>query len=600
MYPVKEFSTDVLVIGGGAAGCTAALKSKELGCDILLICKSLIGRGGCSPTAGLIRAPLTLPNPLLLKIGTGLLSIARRAHVNGVKYLPSGYKKAIYSTIKYYMHYLVEQDYPIDAMTWILREFYPAYEQKGLYVRRDDNGIPVTNTDLERAVGYMFVYKYGFNGAAFMDLKRKEVLAAGIRVLEETAAVDLLINDGTCVGALAINYQKGHLYVIKAKSTILATGHTNWLAVRSSATREQSANGFGMAYRAGCEFQNMEIQWWHASDTAVGPTLWAKLHNYPNALPGTRDRMNLINSEGQKFYDSSMHPLATAPYFNQLKALYKQVVEGKARWDGGYYASYTHIPQHTMKEYFYHTEFYEKLGLDPSKDYIECGITWHMTLGGVKNNIKTMETNIPGLFVAGSVGGHYLGGIPFVCYDGVVAATNAAKRAKSVQHMDVDEQQVKDWLEKVRELTKGKNFNGLAPLQIKQRIRQVMWNYMGFVKSQTTMKSGIEALRQVEEELVPKMYVQSNGAFNFDLIEAFDVEDMLVASKLAIVASLVRTESRGPFFREDYPKTDNRNWVKFVVVGKGSDGPAFKRLEPIELKYVKPETDMEDYFTTDY
>ena len=78
-------------------------------------------------------------------------------------------------------------------------------------------------------------------------------------------------------------HAKGELYAVTAKSIILATGHTNWLSKRATGTREMAANGLGMAARAGAEFQNLEIQWFHASDSAY-PASWMRLHHFPKMM----------------------------------------------------------------------------------------------------------------------------------------------------------------------------------------------------------------------------------------------------------------------------------------------------------------------------
>jgi len=533
----------------------------------------------------------------MLSIGKNFMAMLSNAGIRVVDKLPEQYRVAMYVAIKYYMMYLVDQDYIFDSMIWSVREFFPALEEKGLYLRRNSRGELVTNTD--KSVVAAFFYKYGFTGTALMDMKRKEVKADAIRVLEETSVTTLLMNNGQCVGALAVDYARGHVYVIKAKSTILATGHTNWLATRATGTREQAGNGFAMAFRAGCELKNMEMQWWHCTDTHGGPSaMGPKLHNYPSPLPATDKRLQMINTDGEVFYDSSWNPLAGAPYIQQMKALYKQVKAGKSQWDGGFYGSYKHIDQNILKDYLYHYEHYKKLGYDMSKDTIECGASWHMSSGGVECNPKSMETSLPGLYVAGSVSANFLGGIQFVCYDGYMAGKNAAERAKITHRVEVDDAQVKGEVERITGFLTNSD-KKYVPMDLKEKIRKTMWNYMGFVKSETSIKTALDELKAIREDMLPRMYARSSGKFNYDLIDAIDVPDMLDACEMASFASLERHESRGPFFREEYPFTDNKNWLKYIVVRKGNGGMK-ARFEPVNPKYLRPEQEKADYFTVDY
>ena len=76
----------------------------------------------------------------------------------------------------------------------------------------------------------------------------------------EAGATSLLLDDGRVVGAAALDLRRGELFAVSAKATVLATGHSDYLATRATATREQSADGIAMALRAGAEVANLEIQ----------------------------------------------------------------------------------------------------------------------------------------------------------------------------------------------------------------------------------------------------------------------------------------------------------------------------------------------------
>jgi succinate dehydrogenase flavoprotein subunit len=592
---VDIIDTDVLVIGGGAAGCTAAIIACDRGAKVTMIVKGLIGRSGCSVFAGNLNAP-----PKTMPLSS--LGILRRIYLGiSPAYklpIPKQYKRILLAAVKSYMHYLVDQDYVVDAMIWAKKSFYPSIESTGLYLLRDSQGNLVTNVG--EGVPSMWAYKMGFSGVMFMEHKRKEVLQRNIQVLEETSATKLLKDRGRMVGAVALDYARGKILAVRAKATILATGHTNWLAKRSTATREQAANGFSMAYAAGAELHNMEIQWWHVSD-AVSPKSWMRLHNYPNPMPGTSEQARLVNSKGETFFDGTWYPTAVAPYFLQLKKLYEQVSKGSARWDGGYFSSYAHIEPRVLEKYQYHWEFYEKLGFDMTKDPIESAVSWHMTLGGVKANRNTMETKVPGLFVAGSVGGHYLGGIPFVCYDGTIAGTHAAERATDTLP-ELDLKQVENEEERILGLLRKASLHGDGPrpLQVKALIRQIMWDKMGFVKNADNMNQGLKELTKIREELLPNLRLGTDTRhYNYDLVDSLDLPDMLDTCEMAIKSSLTRQESRGPFYREEYPFTDNINWLRFVVIGE-SNGKMATRTEPIKCTYIWPDKNRENYFETDY
>src|SRR3990172_10471230 len=96
-----------------------------------------------------------------------------------------------------------------------------------------------------------------------------------------------------------------------------------------------------------------------------------------------------------------------------------------------------------------------------------------------------------------------------------------------------------------------------------KRMRSVMWEHMNYIKSEALMREGLDELQRIRAELLPQMRLESlTRRFNYDWMEAVDAEDMLDACELVIRFSLYRQESRGAFFRADYPLTDNLRWLR--------------------------------------
>jgi succinate dehydrogenase/fumarate reductase flavoprotein subunit len=87
--------------------------------------------------------------------------------------------------------------------------------------------------------------------------------------------------------------------------------------------------------------------------------------------------------------------------------------------------------------------------------------------------------------------------------------------------------------------------------------------------------------------------------WNYELIDALDVFDMLDVDEITIKSSLARKESRGPFYREDYPRIDNINFLKYSIIRR-EDGDDVISFEPIKFKSVKAPQGIVDYFEADY
>ena len=590
---VKTLDTDVLIVGGGTAGCTAALTAHELGARVLMVVKGKMGRSGATPLAAHFAG--TPPMPGSYRLWSGLKRIfAAVSEIAPVFPLPSRYQQLLATTAGQDHYWLVDQDYLLDAGLWTAKQFPETLEKRGLYVLRDRDGKPMTPPGQTKYVSY----KIGMSGYQLGEFKRKEVLAAGLQVLEEAMVFALLTGaDGETTGAMVLDYAGGNLYAVRAKSIILATGHTNWISKRATGTREMAANGLAMAARVGAELQNLEIQWFHASDSAY-PASWMRLHHIPNRLVGSPHQAEMVNSEGEVYLRNADFN-ASMPYTIQLKNLYQQVKQGKARWDGGNFVDYRHLDD-DAKERLYNWPFYERLGQDASNQPLEVAPTWHMSAGGIRANIKTMETRVPGLFIAGPVGGHTLGGLNFASYDGLLAARQAVSRSRRVSSPVLDEVEVRAFGDSIGTHLTNAGTGGESPIRVKNRIRNVVWERLMFVKSAPGLEKAIRELETIKEEVVPHMRLRTNAArYNTDLVDALDVQDMLQVAEMVIHAALARKESRGPHFREDFPFTDNKNWLKYVVVSR-EDNMVTTRLEPARQKYVRPQPEVLDYFDNPY
>jgi succinate dehydrogenase flavoprotein subunit len=566
---VDLHETDVLVIGGGAAGTNAALKALDRNARVTVVVKGLLGKSGCSIFASHLPYHDT--------------STEQKSH-DRLRY-----------AVRYYNHYLADQEYCIRMGDFMRNEFFGDLERLGVYWRRDDDGRLMA---IQSRTPALVAHKQGASGPIIMDKRRREIFRRAIPVFEECAVTSLVTDGERVVGATVLDYRRGRFFAVAAKSVILATGHSDYLATRATGTREQSADGIAMALRVGAELANLEIQWWHASDV-LEPHSWMRYHLYPNPLMGTQETSRLYNSRGEIFYEQKTHsPGASAPYTEQIRRLALEVAAGRARWDGGYFSGYDHIPPEVTRAYQHQAKIWEKLGLDVGKDRIECGITWHMRQGGINVDAVRMATSLPGLYVAGGAGCHYLGGVGPVSYDGKVAGEAAAETALNGKRTPLSEQAVGVEERRVFGFLRS-GPDGVRPIVAKRRIREIMWQ-LGYVKNEGKLQQAFAAIVATREEMVPRLSLESASRnWNTAWMDALDVCSMLDACEATIRSALNRKESRGPFYREDYPYVDNGNWLCRNIVRR-VNGAWRSRVEPIPVPHLKPEKSREPFFEADY
>ena len=557
---MQVIKSDVAIIGGGAAGCYAALCLHEQGIKPLIICKGLVGKSGASLFAG------------NLVISGKLLGNTDEQARNTAEFL-----------IKYHNQFLIDQRWARRCGEWVENVYYPELEQAGLYFRRDELGNVVTSPGKIRSIA---ANVQGNSGVPFMDLRRKQIMRAGIGRLEETVATALLLDtDGQVGGVFCLNVLTGEYYVVEAKAVVMATGYSDRLHKRSTGTREMSADGIAMAWRTGAALVNMEMQWWHTNDIAYPPS-WQRMQVYPNPMLGSEKSARMVNSNGEEFFNQQQDdPLAFGPYTVQLKALAKQVHAGRARYDGGYFAGFDHCDAEEVDRYTTYGKIYRQLGLDFPKTLVETAVTSHYRQGGIDVDTATMRSSVPGLYVAGGAGGHSNGLIALATFDGKVVADAIVQDFVSLTPRAlVDIEFERRRLDALRDLSG----NGPAPSTVKEKLRNLMWDKAGVEKDATGLGEALEELSQIKSKLLPEMRLSnSTRAANYEWLDAIDVVNMVDVCELIIHSSLERKESRGPFFRKDFPDTDNLVWLAANVLKKSGNSFRFEQ-RPYELPFFQP------------
>ena len=131
--------------------------------------------------------------------------------------------------------------------------------------------------------------------------------------------------------------------------------------------------------------------------------------------------------------------------------------------------------------------------------------------------------------------------------------------------------------------------SGLPPLKVKEKVREIMWDKAGVEKSAATLQSALEDFERLRVDLLPGMRLSNQGkTANYEWLDAIDVVNMIEACELIVHSSLERKESRGPFFRMDFPLTDNGQWLAANVLKKSGNGLRFEK-RAYETPFFQPD-----------
>lgn len=246
----KVIETDVLIIGGGVAGCVAAVKASEHGADVTVLEKAAIKRSG-GATSGMDHIA-TIPHG-----NVTIKDIVSQVCDDGV-YPPIFNKKGLTDANLFYAAWKDTRKRLEELETW------------GVTIRWDDGEYYWIHSG--RTGGITTIR---FHGQRFKPQLAAAVQKRGVRVIERTMGVDLLLNDGKVVGAVALNVRNNEFLVVKAKSTIIGTGMVQRIfnpedgaPWKNKMMYHWCPTGAGdahaMAFRAGARLVNMEFSSWYS------------------------------------------------------------------------------------------------------------------------------------------------------------------------------------------------------------------------------------------------------------------------------------------------------------------------------------------------
>ena len=538
---MRQVSTDVLVVGAGGAGMYAAISAARQGASVLLLDKSLIGRGGATIMAQMtVAAALGQEEPDdcathlkdTLEAGRGLCNEELSA--------------------------LLCYDGPARVLE--MEEWGTRWARAGDRIRQE-----IAPGHSRKRCCYVDFLNTGPAVAA--TLRRKVSELAAVRRLSNIAAVELIIKDGRAIGAIGLNLAEGELVTCHAKAIILAAGGLTKLYERNSASSNMGGEAYALALWAGAELIDMEfVQFFpigHLAPRLVGmdPIMWDP---FRYKLGG-----KLLNGSFVEFvdrYGGVDFGKYTATRDIAAYAILKEVEAGRGTPHGGAYLDFRHIPEAQLRAAF--GPVIDRLlanGIDLTKTPVEVGPTAHYHMGGIRVNAR-METCIQGLYAAGeAVGGangaNRLSGnaITEAFVFGARAGACAGKQAKTMQENgdeSGDPKLMAVALDRIASMPPRGSQRGTAPVALQAELQKLMWEKAGPFRTGENLSRALRRIREMREQELPDLEITNQGTFNMDIQDWFELRAMLTTAEAVVTSALSRTESRGAHQREDYPNPD--------------------------------------------
>lgn len=571
---------DVIIIGGGLAGCRAALaiKQKNPQIDVGLVAKTHPIRSHSVAAQGGIAASLQNVDP------------------------DDGWEAHAFDTVKG-SDYLADQD-AVEILTKEAPQTIIDLEHMGvLFSRLDDGRIA------QRAFGghshKRTCYAADKTGHAMLHELVNNLRRNDVRIYDEWYVMELILEDDTAKGVVMYNIRDLTLEIVKAKVVMFATGGYGRVFHTTSNDFASTGDGLAMCAIAGLPLEDMEFVQFHPTGLYPVGVLISEAVRGEGAY--------LRNSEGERFMERyAPNQMELAPRDITSRAITREIRAGRGiKPDGSAGGVYVYLDLRHMGEEkimsrvpFCWEEAHRLLGIDAVKEPMPVRPTAHYSMGGIPVTTrgqvrKNGKEVVKGFFAAGECACVSVHGANRLGSNSLLECVVYGKLTGLAIAEDVVDRQFADfnaqfYLEKNQNrINKLLNKEGRYRInEIRQTFQDCMSDHCGVFRVENVMQEGIERIQELKQQ-AQQIYVDDKSThFNSELIEALELQSLMIVGEMILTSALNRQESRGAHSREDYVQRDDQKFLNHTLAYYDQEGikieympVVINRFEPKERKY---------------
>ena len=558
----QVIDTDVLIVGGGLAGCWAAIGAREEGAQVTLVDKGVVARSGT----------ILYCHDALAPLPEGQQDIWMREMVEHSEFLSDQ------AFLKILL--MEEGDRIRDLISW------------GVPFERDERGQIVKALGRGHEISEVVL----FDGRKMMEVVKRQLVRQNINLVERTMVTDLLTSDGShptggrIVGALGLHGRKGTMVVFQARAVVIATGFIS-LKLHAAFGDNLTGDGQAMAFRAGASLTGMEFLFCPGFCCIKEGRLIGRSMIQFQTLGA-----QIVNGKHERFMERYVpqRKERRATFGLLAQAMVKEIMEGR----GPIYFDMRHFTDEEMKRArrIIPTTFsmLDDAGIDPARELVECRPIVNHLAGNAHGGIHTEKdgaSDVPGLWAGGAAA--FFAGCTEPLSGGMVAYCNVfgQRTGRSAGRYAADCEQAKfDW-DQVKRLRQElfaplERDDPMRPVDIYFRLaRKMLKPEYSIIKNQASIMDMINEVDASSREDLPRLSAPNIH----ELIKAQEAKNFLDLLAPMYLASLERKESRLTHYRQDFPFQDYTQWLKWVKITKGPVGQEVGfRPVPVDKNPLKP------------